>query len=520
MRNKLLILALLEGGLVMLLETASPIVVAPVLGHSVMIWAMMLSLSVGSLAVGYFLGAWLAKKERDYTFLMKLFLLNALIIFLGWILMYAQNFWSDALVTSTFSMVVILFLLIIPLILFGSSTPVVIAILNKMPEGDSSLAGSVFSISTVGGILFSLLTGYYLIDALGVSDTILFGLFLTAILPVLYFLKAKQWIATGLSGGIALMALILMISEKPLMGSDEFQIKHFSEGITGQLIVADFMENNEMNRVLLINRMGQTKLNLKTNYSSWPYVNYLTSAASIYPQGSKTLLLGLGGGLVSGQINHYLGHSVDAVELDDRIIELSDEYFDNLNASVNKISDDARRFVKSTTEKYDFIALDIFNGEIMPSHGLSKEAFEDIALILRPGGLIVINFNGFISGKEGIAGRSLLKTLHEAGFKVDLFDCEMGKQKESDRNLLYFAYKDTPQWNKATVNTMIDGAPYKIGENLMDLKKIDLQNAELITDDRPVMEYLNRYAASAWRKAYLEVYTKKFRKDMGLPLVR
>jgi predicted membrane-bound spermidine synthase len=330
MRNKLLILALLEGGLVMLLETASPIVVAPVLGHSVMIWAMMLSLSVGSLAVGYFLGAWLAKKERDYTFLMKLFLLNALIIFLGWILMYAQNFWSDALVTSTFSMVVILFLLIVPLILFGSSTPVVIAILNKMPEGDSSLAGSVFSISTVGGILFSLLTGYYLIDALGVSDTILFGLFLTAILPVLYFLKAKQWIATGLSGGIALMALILMISEKPLTGSDEFQIKHFSEGITGQLIVADFMENNEMNRVLLINRMGQTKLNLKTNYSSWPYVNYLTSAASIYPQGSKTLLLGLGGGLVSGQINHYLGHSVDAVELDSRIIDLSDQYFDQL----------------------------------------------------------------------------------------------------------------------------------------------------------------------------------------------
>jgi predicted membrane-bound spermidine synthase len=503
----------------MLLETASPIIVAPVLGHSVLIWATMLSLSVGSLAIGYFLGAWFAKRERDYSFLMRLFLLNAVIIFLGWLLMYAQNFWSDAFVTSSYSMIIIFFLLVIPLILFGSTTPVVISILNKMPEGDSSLAGSVFSISTLGGIVFSLLTGYYFVDAMGVSDTILFGLFLTALLPVLYFLTIRKWLAIGLSAGLTALALILLIGEKPLTKSDGFEIKHFSEGITGQLIVADFLENNETNRVLLINRMGQTKLNLKTNYSTWTYVNYLTSAASIYPQGSKTLVLGLGGGIVSGQINYYLGHNVDAVELDSRIIDLSDQYFDQLLANVNKVSDDARRYVKSTSEKYDFIILDIFNGEIMPSHGLSKEAFEDIATILRPGGLIAINFNGFINGKEGIAGRSLLKTLREAGLKVDLFDCGMGKEKESDRNVLYFAYKDSPQWNKTTVNTMIDGSAYRIGEHLMDLTKINLSDAELITDDRPIMEYLNRYAAAAWRKGYLENYTKRFRKEKGLPLV-
>jgi spermidine synthase len=65
--------------------------------------------------------------------------------------------------------------------------------------------------------------------------------------------------------------------------------------------------------------------------------------------------LGLGGGIVSGQINYYLGHNVDAVELDSRIIDLSDQYFDQLLSNVNKVSDDARRYVKSTSEKYDFI---------------------------------------------------------------------------------------------------------------------------------------------------------------------
>ena len=87
MKNKLFLLTLLEGGLVMLLETASPIVVAPVIGHSVMVWAIMLSLSVGALAIGYFLGGWFSKKERNYRFLMQLFAGNALIILIGYILL-------------------------------------------------------------------------------------------------------------------------------------------------------------------------------------------------------------------------------------------------------------------------------------------------------------------------------------------------------------------------------------------------------------------------------------------------
>ena len=285
------------------------------------------------------------------------------------------------------------------------------------------------------------------------------------------------------------------------------------------MIVTDFIENDQNHRILLINRMGQTKINLNTNFSDWSYVNYLTSAASIFPAGSKTLVLGLGGGILPKQIKKFIGHDVDAVELDERIIEISDTYFSDTDTKVNIYADDARRFVKTTESKYDFIVLDIFNGEIMPSHGLSKEAFEDLETILKPNGLIAINFNGFINGKEGIAGRSLIRTLKSAGYKVSLFDTGAGKEKEKDRNMLYFASKDKVDWEKVKVHTIFEGSEYKIGEHLFSLSSVDLKDSYLITDDRPIMEYINRYAANSWRKSYLESYTKKFKKEYNLPLV-
>jgi len=520
MRNKLLFLAFLEGALVMLLETAAPIVVAPVLGHSVIVWSIVLSLSVGALALGYFLGGFLSKKDRTYDFLMRLFSANALIIMIGWVLLHMQNFSEQDLVTGTFSYLILALVLFFPSIFFGASTPVIVQILNSTVSNEKGIAGKVFSISTIGGIISSLVTGYFLIDSLGLSHTLLVGTILCVLLPVFHFLKSKNFPFIAVSGVNLLFAFYFIIANPQILDSDKFKVLHFSEGISGQLLVADFKDEKQNTRILLINRMGQTSYNLESNFSNWTYVNFMTSAASMYPQGSKTLVLGLGGGNVPRQIKHYLGHQVDAVELDNRIIALSEEYFDQLNARVNTYNDDARRFVKTCEDTYNFIVLDIFNGEIMPSHGLSLEAFEDIKTVLKPGGLIAINFNGFVTGKEGIGGRSVIKTLKEAGFKVDAFDASAGQNKESERNMIYFAYLDTPKWAECKVHTNMAGGEYKIGEHLMPISEISKGDAFVITDDRPIMEYINRYAAESWRKQYLSDYTKKFRKEFGLPLVK
>lgn len=504
----------------MLLETASPIVVAPVLGHSVMVWAIMLSLSVGALALGYFLGSWFTRKERNYAFLMGLFTVNGFLILSGYMLLYLQNSSASDLVSASFSYLIIFFVLVLPLILFGSSTPVIIALMQQEQGDRSGVAGKMFSNSTIGGIIFSLLTGFWFIDSFGVGNTMLLAVILSVLMPLYYFVSIRMLTLAGISGTMVLGSFVLITLKPALSESGDFKTLHFSEGITGQLIVADFKEGAQILRTLLINRMGQTKVIMEEKCSGWPYVNYLTSAASIYPPGSRTLVLGLGGGVVPRQIAYYLGHSVDAVELDQRIVDLSEKYFNFWPARITTCSDDARRYVKKCKDRYDFIVLDIFNGEIMPSHGLSVEAFSDIDRILKPGGLVAINFNGFLSGKEGTAGRSLIRTIKAAGFNVSLFDCGAGDMAEKDRNLLYFAYKEAPKWQNTRVDMMLAEKETRIGEHLMPIDSLPQGESYVITDDKPVLEYINRYAADSWRKDYLNNYTKKFNKEYNLPLVR
>lgn len=521
MRNKLLALALLEGGLVMLLETISPIIVAPILGHSVMIWAAMLSLSVGALAVGYFLGSRFTRKEREYAFLMKLFSVIGAFILVGWGLLMLQNYGPITFATPLFSWIIISFILVIPLILFGSSTPVIVSIICRKNQESSNVTGTVFSISTVGGIFFSILTGFYLIDSIGVSKTVLIALVLTLVLPLLYHSSQRKRALQILNVTAILIAFLFLIIQPILpKGNEDFKLLHFSEGVTGQLIVSDHLQEEAPYRMLMINRMGQTRQDLATGNSQWSYVTYLLSAASMYPKNSRTLVLGLGGGILPHQIKQFLGHQVEAVELDERIIELSNTYFNPKKVNVRKIADDARRYVKRTIREYNYIVLDIFNGEIMPSHGLSKDAFQDLDKILAPNGLIAVNFNGFLTGENGVAGRSLLKTMKAAGFKVKLFDCSLGEKSEEMRNMLYFAYKEKPEWETARVKAKLAEKEIAIENYLIPSDTFNLENDYVITDDKPLMEYLNRKAAKSWRKSYLESYTNDLKQKHQLPLVK
>ena len=526
-KNELMALAFLEGGLVMLLETSSPLIVAPILGHSIIIWATMICLSIGALALGYFLGGYLSKKERSESFIVGLFGVNTLLLFLGWLMLSLQNSSGADIATSTFTWTIVGVVLFIPLLLFGASTPLIVAHLHLQYGDNSSVVGKLYSISTMGGILFSLMAGYFFIPEIGISNTLLTAIILTSLFPILFYTRQKQYKLAIPLLVLGITSIFLAQRDFKLPNKDDFKVKYFSESINGQLIVADFEMNDQPNRILFINRMGQTWVKGEKNFniatrgqSQWPYVNYVTAAADIYPEGSKSLILGLGGGIVPKQLVNYTQHNVDAVELDERIIDISKNYFGLKGSRVKMYADDARRYIKNSKKKYNFILFDIFNGEILPSHGLSLEAFQDVQKILDDNGLIVVNFNGFLSGKEGLPGRSLIRTMQKAGFKVKLFDTSAGDQAEEDRNLLYLAYLKEPSWDSADIHVRLAEGEHKIGEHLIDPSTIDLADAIIIQDDLPVMEYINIYAAKSWRKSYLENFTLKFKKEQGLPLIK
>ena len=63
-----------------------------------------------------------------------------------------------------------------------------------------------------------------------------------------------------------------------------------------------------------------------------------------------------------------------------------------------------------------------------------------------------------------------------------------------------------------------DGQQVDIEASFYDPQKLDLNDAVILTDDKPILELLNIPGGKVWRKTYTEM-TKEFCKE-GVPLFR
>lgn len=522
-KKALLSLAFFEGGLVMLLELVIPHILVPVLGNSIEMWAKLILLSVGGLAIGYFIGAKMSREfSRSKLFL--LFLISMIFELFCYFIILESNkrqLFGDEVLTAY---LIAIFGLFTPTVTLASTTPLIISEISK----NSNNTGLVFSLSTWGGILFTLLSGFIFIPQFGLVKTIQIFLFLISIMMVITTWNYNKRILKYISYSSFIISLLIFLLGNAPIESKTIQVLEMKEGLNGQLIVAENKINDTINeRTLFINRMGQTWLRIFNGQnvaSVWSYPSIIKSLASYHGKSpSKALVLGLGGGIVPLFLGDksQLNYSIDAVELDKNIASFARDYF-FLSYEINVIEDDARRFLNANERKYDLIVMDIFNGEIAPSHVLSLEALNQVKKSLSQKGFVIINFNGQITSDAGISARSLLKTLLASGFNVEVLPTY--EKGERNRNNLFIASLKPLDFNKITIPvTYFDDSKklkkYEIQENFIDQKQLNLTTARVISDNFPLMEQLNQKAARQWRLDYLKNITLKYR-DQGVPLIR
>lgn len=277
--------------------------------------------------------------------------------------------------------------------------------------------------------------------------------------------------------------------------STTIKIVYHSEGLLGQIYVLEYPNDiyfgdstlkGTSSRWLYVNRISQTMDNpaARTEKKEERYFTYVfkleQATDSLLKQGkNKALLLGLGGGSVAKHFTN-LGWQVDACELDQRIAEVAKNYFE-LPSSVNITVDDARHFINLNKKKYDIIIFDLFKGEEAPSHVLTWESIEKVKLFLNEGGMIFLNCFGYIEGEKGRGMRSVYKTLVGSGFDVQLLPTE---PDENQRNLLFICS---------------NGSRVANDTGFIDMSKIDMDDAVLLSDETPCFEIINASAALAWR---------------------
>ncbi len=518
-QKQILALAFVNGAGIMAFEMICGKMLAPFYGTSLEVWAVTLAVVMSGLALGYWIGGRRSIKHDEVASLCHLLFYAAIAVAMAPVLgkiLFATAYNHFGTWGSIVSSVVI----ILPyMILAGMVSPILthITTVDKHSAGES--AGKIFSLSTIGGVLATFLVGYWMIPSIGLEYAVVAvaGVYFA----ISFFLMAMQsfkvdrhaWIASALS-------LTLISTSAFSVSSTLFPgVLYRQTGLYGELMIADIPLLYEgrvyPRRMLLNNRVGQTNMNTYNNCSLWDYAHYLTNIAGAQPSGSNALLLGLAGGSIANEFVN-LGFNVDAVDLDPRVYQVASQFF-RLSPEVNFIEDDARHYLNTHEKIYNLIVIDLFTGEGVPNHILTRESLELLKKRLSSTGILIINFHGYLEGKDGKGSRSVYKTLVSKGYNTHYM---VTPGKPGGRNTLFVAtLNKDPQfftrktWRK-TRCTKDWGAPSPVP--LLTMDPLMYEDAAILQDEYPVLDRLNKAAYAGWRRYTIEHHLIELNKK-GIP---
>lgn len=143
----------------------------PYLGSSVYVWTSILTVTLLGLALGYRAGDKIkAEKEKSRLFLALLvsaIFIGVSIFIASLILPSLLNI--DIRIASLLSGII---LLLIPMFMLGTVSPLIVKQMSANHSSVGSNSGLIYGISTIGGVLISMIAVFTLIPNIGVQVTI------------------------------------------------------------------------------------------------------------------------------------------------------------------------------------------------------------------------------------------------------------------------------------------------------------------------------------------------------------
>jgi len=510
------VLAFIEGATVMAVELFGAKMMTPYYGSSLIVWTTVIGITLLCLTIGYFLGGRLSMKYKAQNLVFVQLMISALLIGIMPIIAHSVlkftgdfNFYVGAVLSA-------ILLFGFPLIFLGSTSPVIILLATKDVKKSGKNAGFVYSISTIGGIFMTFLLGFFIIEEYGITIPNMFVSGILLIMTALLLFRNSRIIFISIISLLFLFESIGVYKStiQNSVNSSAFNILYESEGLLGQLRVLDeyYPDLDITDRSMLVNGIPQTFVDASSGYSYWYYVHMLSTICSSKPAGSDVLLLGFGGGSVASELTR-LDLNIDAIEIDKRMYQLSEDYFRFDSKNTNFIVDDARHYLKTAKKKYDVIIFDMIKGEVQPPYALTKESFKEGLDILKPGGLLLVNFQGHFDELEGLPFRSIVATLKAAGFSNTVFHVE-NCEPNSPCDFIIIGSVDKPDisFDPSRINNCCVTKSYVkdlLNKNRVLQSNVGKGESIVFTDDLPILEHINLKSIVEWRTAMIDNNAKK-----------
>jgi spermidine synthase len=402
------ILAFFSGMCIMAVELSASRLMAPFFGTSTFVWTNIIGIIMVALSVGYLVGGKLADRRPRLEVLLKLLLAAcALLVTIPFVAPFVIRGITSVLRHSnsafTFiffgSLTAITLLFFLPILLMGMTSPFLIRIIASHDEVGNS-AGQIFGISTIGSIVGTFLPILVFIPTFGTARTIL--LFAVVLLGVTVAGFGSRRYAP-----LALLAMGFLVVPLPA-ARKQYGLIYETESAYEYIQVLD----KGPYRYLVYNNIAgfQTVARKDSPVTGYYFDYYSLLPYLVDKSAANVCLIGLGGGIIANQIHYFhSGASVDAVEIDPKVISIAKKYF-ALTDRTRVYNQDGRIFLSLTDTKYDIIIVDAFTQQIyIPFHLTTENFFRQAKQNLNANGLLAINMASFSDASKLL--RSITNTL-------------------------------------------------------------------------------------------------------------
>jgi len=432
----------------LVIELVAGRIMAPYVGVSLYTWTSIIGVVLAGISIGAYLGGRIADRyPRSSTLGWLLFLsgLGAFSISPLTNLVGGAHF-QTSLMTRILLITTIIFFA--PSCLLGMISPVVVKLTLNNLEKTGNVVGKIYAFSTLGSILGTFATGFYLISWMGTRHILLtmgiililsafvFGGFLRRkrtlalfllllfiiliILPIttLYVYARIYPDEVSISSPIQTLRLSYGYAFNPPLDEETY---FFKESDYYTIKLKRNIRGNQGNPLesLVLDHLVHSYTDLRDPlYLEYEYIRiyeeFVRWQARKKPS-FKALFLGGGGYTFPRFIEaKYPTAEIDVVEIDPEITRVVKKYLGiSENTRIRSFNEDGRWFVMNCKDEgsYDFIFGDAFNDLSIPYHLTTKEFALELKRLLKPDGLFLANV--IDSFKEGAFMPSYIRTLEE-----------------------------------------------------------------------------------------------------------
>lgn len=440
----LLVTAVICGALIMVIEVLGSRVIGPFFGVSLFVWTSLITVTLVALAAGYAIGGMLSDRHNSPDWLYGIILAAGLAVCLVPLIKAPVLKATLELGLRAGSLAGALALFGLPLLLLGCVSPYLVRLAATEFSNLGRTVGGLYALSTVGSFVGTLTTGFFLIGYVGVNLTLVATGFLLIALAATYFVFLRRRYVT-----VAALALPLLVipqenlPAKTMQDGTRVEVAAAVDSFYGNLKVVDYTGTRYRTRELIIDGLVQGGIDKASRLPVYEYAYLMQFLPyALNPGGSRALVIGLGAGVVPMWYEKQ-GIPADVVDIDPRVVDLARSYF-GYRGRGEVIVQDARYFLGRNTRRYDYVVLDVFNGDTTPGHLLSLEAMRLVKSAMTPDGVLAVNLVGEL-GAEGSMAASVVKTMRQVFGQVQVHPTSTGGAAGKAVNFAIVAYDGPPR---------------------------------------------------------------------------